>query len=141
MLNDGQIPCQETMHSIFAHGDWLTAEQINARQSTPSADSGQPACDWKRRGLIFSVSIDGKEYFASYQFDSMCRPLPVIQEILDVFGPATDPWKIAAWFHFPNGWISGNGEHESQPVAPMNALDRRKTVIDAARHMHGGYVA
>ena len=29
--------------------------------------------------------------------------------ILAELGPATDPWTIAAWFQFPNGWIVEDG--------------------------------
>lgn len=125
----------------LARGDWLTAEQINALQAVPLANKAQPASDWKRHGRIFSVSIGGKEYFAGYQFDTMCQPLPVIEEILDALGPVADSWKIAAWFHFQNGWISGTGEREGEPIAPMDALDRRDTIVNAARHIHGSYIS
>lgn len=132
---------EETMRAVFISGNWLTAEQINALQSSSPADKTQPAGEWKGRGRIFGVISDGKEYFAGYQFDATGQPLPVIKEILDMLGPVADPWKIAAWFHFPNGWISGTGEREGQPVAPLDALDRREAVINAARHRLGGYVA
>ncbi|KVV46727.1 hypothetical protein WK92_24545 [Burkholderia ubonensis] len=136
-----RIRRQETMRTIFAQGDWLTAEQINARQTMPPANKAQPASDWQRRGHIFSVSIGGKEYFAAYQFDDMCQPLPVIREILAALGPVADSWKIAAWFHFKNGWIPGTGNRDGQPVAPMNALDRREVLIHAAKQMDGTYIA
>jgi hypothetical protein len=140
-LIEERIRRQETMRAVFARGDWLTAGQISALQIAQAASTAQPTSDWKRCGRIFSVSIGDEEYFAGYQFDAMCQPLPVIKEILDALGPAADSWKIAAWFHFPNGWITGPGNQEGQPVAPMDALDRRETVINAARHMNGTYLA
>jgi hypothetical protein len=140
-LIDERIRRQETMRAVFARGDWLTAEQINALQISPPTNRAQPASDWKHRGRIFGVTFGGKEYFAGYQFDAMCQPLPVIKEILDALGPIADSWKIAAWFHFQNGWIPGTGNREGQPVAPMDALDRRETLINAACHMNGTYFA
>ncbi|KVW47243.1 hypothetical protein [Burkholderia ubonensis] len=140
-LIEERIRRQETMRAVFARGDWLTAEQINARQTKPPANKAQPASDWRRRGRIFSVSVGGKEYFAAYQFDATCQPLPIIKEILETLGPVADSWKIAAWFHFQNGWISGTGNREGQPVAPMDALDRREILINAAKQMHGTYIA
>jgi hypothetical protein len=140
-LIEERIRRQETMRAVFARGDWLTAPQINALQIVPPENKGQPASDWKHHGRIFSVSISGEEYFAGYQFDTMCQPLPVIEEILDALGPGVDPWKIAAWFHFQNGWILGTGEREGQPVAPMDALDRRDSIVNAARHIDGTYIA
>jgi len=140
-LIEERIRRQETMRAVFARGDWLTAAQINALQIVPPENKGQPANDWTHQGRIFSVSVGGEDYFAGYQFDTMCQPLPVIEKILDALGPVADTWKIAAWFHFQNGWILGTGEREGQPVAPMDALDRRDSIINAARHIDGTYIA
>ncbi|MBN3816744.1 hypothetical protein G3N57_09045 [Paraburkholderia sp. Se-20369] len=140
-LIEERIRRQDVMRGVFARGDWLTAGQINALQAAPPPNKARPASDWKRRGRIFSVSIGGKEYFAGYQFDAMCQPLPVIKEILGTLGPVADSWKIAAWFHFENGWISGTGEHEGEPVSPRDALDRREAIINAAKQIPGTYIA
>ncbi|SIT50344.1 conserved hypothetical protein [Paraburkholderia piptadeniae] len=140
-LIEERIRRQETMRAVLTRGEWLTAEQINELQAVPPANKAEPASDWKRHGSIFSVSIGGKEYFAGYQFDIMCQPLPVIKEILDVLGPIADSWKIAAWFHFKNGWILGTGERAGQPVAPMDALDRRDSIVNAAKRMDRTYIA
>ncbi|PYE26138.1 hypothetical protein [Paraburkholderia silvatlantica] len=141
-MAEADIQRQKTVHAALARGTWLTAGQINARQSPPPADRTQPAAEWKDCGRIFSVtSDDGLEYFAGYQFDASCQPLPVIRDILAALGQVRDSWKIAAWFHFPNGWIAGTGANESQPVAPMDALERPDAVIGAARRNRGTYVA
>ncbi|CAM2163485.1 hypothetical protein BLAT2472_130047 [Burkholderia latens] len=131
----------ESMRVLLAHGSWFTAEQINMRQAAPPVDKRQPASHWKRCGRIFSVSIGGTDYFAGYQFDAVSEPLPIIKDILDALGPITDSWTIAAWFHFPNGWITGTGDHEGQPIAPMDALDHRESIINAAKLLHGTYIA
>ena len=73
------------------------------------------------------MTVDGQAYFAAYQFDTVCQPQPVIHDILAALGPVTDTWKIAAWFHFPNGWIIDERAHA---VAPKNALDRSQEVSD-----------
>lgn len=136
-----RIRRQRTMREILAHGEWFTAEQINEQQSSPPANKSHPANDWKRRGRIYSVSLDGKDYFAAYQFDEMCQPLAVIKDILAALGEVSDTWRIAAWFHFPNGWIAGTGANSAQAVAPMDALDRHDVVVEAARHLKGEYAA
>ncbi|GGC62867.1 hypothetical protein GCM10011400_58400 [Paraburkholderia caffeinilytica] len=141
ITGDRQRRNEAIRREILASGIWLTAQQINARQSAPPADRDQPARDWKKSRRIFSVTWDHAEYFAGYQFDVTCQPLPVIRDILAVFGPRYEPWTIAAWFHFPNGWIAGRGNHEGEPVAPMGALDRPDDVLRAVQFMHGGYVA
>jgi hypothetical protein len=141
IVDDGRRREEAIHREIMAAGEWLTAEQINARQSAPPVDRKQPASDWQKSRRIFSVIFDDKEYFAGYQFDSMCQPLPIIRDLLTVFGDRYESWTIAAWFHFPNGWIAGTGDHDGEPVAPMDALDRPEDVTRAVQFMHGGYVA
>ena len=98
--------------------------------------------DWKRRGRIFSVTFDGKEYFPRYEFNAAYQPLPLIKEVLATFGTVADTWKIAAWFHYPNGRIV-----ESRPggvvkaIAPKDALDRRDDLMKALEARTGSYVA
>jgi hypothetical protein len=131
----------ETIRKMFREGEWLTSEMLNRLQPEPPANKSHPASDWKRRGRIFSVSFGGKEYFARYQFDVLYQPLPIIRDILKAFGPVADSWKIAAWFHFPNGWIAKTGPHGPHPIAPKDALDRQRDVLSALERSQESYEA
>jgi hypothetical protein len=131
---------QKTVKSVFDSGVWVTADTINAYQVSPPANKSLPASDWERRGRIFSVTFDGREYFARYQFDEMYQPLPIIQDILQVTGEVADTWKIAAWFHYPTGWIADPVDG-AKAVAPKDALDRRDDVLAAARRNRESYEA
>ena len=130
-----RVQRQKTMQTIFDEGEWLTAGRINAAQPSPPEGRSLPLDDWKAGGRIFSVRFNGIEYSAGYQFGAPGQPLPVNREILDVLGPCADTWKIAAWFHFPSGWIgaAGCGSEAIVPVAPKDALDRRADVLAAAQ--------
>jgi len=130
-----------TMRRVLDEGEWLTAEQLNALQPDPPANASHPASDWKRRKRIFSVSYGGRDYFPRYQFDAMYQPLPIIKEILAAFGEVADPWLLAAWFHFPNGWIVRRDDTHTVAVAPKDALDRRDAVLAAAARRPSSYVA
>lgn len=68
----------------------------------------------------------------------MYQPLPVIRDILKAFGALADPWVLAAWFQYPNGWIV---DADGKPVAPKDVLARRDAVLHAARRRHGSYLA
>jgi hypothetical protein len=114
---------------------------LNRLQPEPPANKSHPASDWKRRGRIFSVSFGGKEYFARYQFDALYQPLPIIRDILKAFGSVADSWKIAAWFHFPNGWIAETGPRGTRPIAPKDALDRPHDLLSALQRSQGSYQA
>ena len=128
----------KTLRQVFAEGDWLSAEQLNALQDKPPRNKSQPASDWKRRGRVFAVSHGSREYYPRYQFDAMYEPLPIIREVLTAFGEVADPWVLAAWFHYPNAWLAGaNGD----PVAPKDALDRGEDVVRAAAKRQGSYIA
>ncbi len=127
-----------TLRQVFTDGDWLSAEQINGLQDKPPKNKSQPASDWKRRGRIFGVSQGGLEYFPRYQFDAMYEPLPIIREVLDALGEVADPWVLAAWFHYPNGWLVGP---DGAPVAPKDALNSRSDVLRAAAKRQRSYEA
>jgi len=140
-LVDERIHRMRTIHDVFAEGDWLTAEQINALQANPPANKAHPASDWKRRGRVFSVQYRGKEYFPGYQFDALCQPLPIIKEILAAFGEVADSWTLAAWFHYPNACLVRRDKRGASNVAPKRALDRGAEVLRAAAQRQAGYVA
>jgi hypothetical protein len=133
----------ETIRKIIDGTPWITVEALLARHLESHLAAPDPVSDWKRRGLIFSVEIGSTEYFARYQFDGMGRPLPVIREILEALGPVGDPWKIAAWFYFPNGWLVDPNCTGGTPraVAPKDALQRPVLVIEAARNSRETYWA
>lgn len=128
----------KTIKVILEEGAWLTAEQLNAMQPNPPAQKSMPASGWKRRGRIFGVNYGGREYFAKYQFDEFYKPLPIIKDILLALGTVADNWAIAAWFHFPSGWLTCTA---GEPLAPKDALNQRDALLRAAAAQQGNYVA
>jgi hypothetical protein len=132
----------KTIACLFAETQWFTAQQIHDLQPRPPKNPSAPASDWKRRGKIYAVSWDGKEYFPAYQFSEAVQPLPVIGEVLAQFGEVADTWQIAAWFHFPNGWLAaGDPGHAQRARAPRDCLDEREALLQAVRHRRGSYQA
>lgn len=140
-LVDDRLQRLHTVKKILSETEWLTSDQINALQPKPPENQSQPASDWKRRGRIFSVSHNGKDLFPRYEFDAAYQPLPVIKEILTAFGEVADCWTLAAWFHFPNSWLTKNVGKRLVPVAPKDALDSGASVIEAASKRLKSYVA
>lgn len=133
---------QRTKNIILAETSWVSSELINSHQKTPEENKSTVASDWKREGRIFSVNDGEREIFPAYQFDVAWQPRPVIEEILAQLAEVADSWNIAAWFHFPNGWLSYRDKSGAVvPVAPRDALDRVKDVVDAARKNRATYVA
>jgi len=141
IMLEHRIAQMATVKEVLEGDDWLTADDINKLQASPPAKPSLPASDWKRRGRIFSVSYDGKEYYPRYQFNAMYQPLPVIREILKAYGECADTWSLATWFYFPNGWIAKEVGNEAIPVAPKDALGRPRDVVNAARNQKSTYIA
>jgi hypothetical protein len=131
----------QTLREIFNEEEWLSAEMLNRLQPEPPSNRSLPASDWKRRGRIFSVTFGGKEYFPRYEFDAAYQPLPLMKEVLAAFGTVADTWKIAAWFHYPNGRIVEPGPEGVKAIAPKDALDRRDDLVKALEKRTGSYVA
>lgn len=140
-LVEERVRRMRTIHEVFAEGEWLTAEQLNALQAKPPANKAHPAADWKRRGRVFSVNYRGKEYFARYQLDALYQPLPVIKDILVAFGEVADTWPLAAWFHFPSPWLVQRDQRGATNIAPKDALDRGNDVVRAASKRSSSYAA
>ena len=128
-LMEERIRRLQTIREIIDHGDWLTAEELNALQLSPPSNKSLPASDWKRRGRIFGVVNGGREYFARYQFGESYEPLDIVRDLLKVFGEVADPWSLAAWFHFPNGWLV---DEDGIAQSPKNMLNHREMVLTAA---------
>ena len=130
-----------SIRKMLREGEWLTTAEINAAQENPPAQKSLPANDWKRRGRISSVNHDGIEYYPRYGFDAAYRPLPIIGDLLKEFAAESDTWKIAAWFHFPNGHLTADTPGGRLAIAPKDALDQRDRLLAAVRSRKGTYVA
>lgn len=141
-LPDEHAQALRTRKIIVAETASLSREQIDSRHKTRGEDITAVASVWKRQGRIFSVNDGGKELFPAYQFDGALQPRPVIKEILAQLGDEVDGWSAAAWFHFPNGWLSyRDASGAVVSVAPKDALDHAGDVVEAARKNRATYIA
>lgn len=129
-----------TIENIFENSEWLTSQEVSRLQKNPSWLTSSLLSDWERCGRVFSVSYQGDNYYARYQFDPLYQPLPIIKEILDAYGSYEDTWAVAAWFYFPNGWLVNEQFESTVPLSPKDALHLRSEVINAARNRRGTYI-
>jgi hypothetical protein len=138
-LIEERVAQRRTMQRIVEETTWVSAEQIRKRLRKRVA----PTADWKRRGKIFGLKIGEREFFAAWQFGEDNKPLPVIADALKALGPIADPWKIAAWFHFPNTWLAKPQGARSKSVsrAPKDCLEQRGALLEAATKRNASYVA
>lgn len=117
---------RETREQIFSGTTWDSGPRVESEQFL----------QWVADGKIFGVEHNGSQFYAMYQFDRDGLPLPIIKEILQLLREE-DPWAIAAWFHFPNTWVT----QDSMPAVPNSILGRHDEILWAARCRTGTYVA
>jgi hypothetical protein len=88
--------------------------------------------EWEHWTLAFKLlrfSHNGRTTFPAFQFGPDGQPIPVIQEVVELFRRQTDydDWTIAEWFTSPCRWLD-------QRVAPIVLLQSNaEAVREAAR--------
>lgn len=112
----------------FGHA---TAEQLAELAQSRAANRHALADNWKKRRQVFGVrhrDEEGRarEVFPLFQFRDG-RPLKIVQQVLEAFGPDKDPWKLALWFTSNNGWLP----HQARPVDLLDSTPQE--VLAAAR--------
>jgi hypothetical protein len=78
-------------------------------------------------------SSDGRDSIQIKKIEALYR----IRSLLEAFGTVADTWKIAAWFHYPNGRIVESGPQGIEAVAPKYTLDRHQDVLNAVEKRTG----
>lgn len=108
--------------------DVLTASEL-AELPAAQIDAGVGSVErWLREKRIFSIRHAEHDSFPRFQFDLQGKPLPIIAELLSIFGlcEAFTDWDKALWFVAPNGWLDG-----PRPIDLM--LSDPNLVKDAAK--------
>lgn len=124
---------KETIDKIVRETDFLDASEAAA----------MPIEQWENERRIFSVTHSKRELYPRYQF-AAGQPVPIVAEILKHFAGQygeIDRWKVAAWLHYPNGYITVDGLDGKRAIAPRNALDRPDDIRHALQDRIGTYVA
>lgn len=114
----------ETHADILNSGDWVKASQIAEASGTGAANSSALPNRWKRESRIFAINHKGVDLYPAYALDlaNGCRPLPAVADVLAVLAPIKDDWKLAAWFHFANGYLGGESPKALLAQAPERVI-------------------
>lgn len=118
---------------------FATAEQLADMSQSRAANRHALADNWKKRRQVFAVrhrdeAGRAREVYPLFQFHEG-KPLKVVSQVMEAFGPAKDPWKLALWFVSNNGWLPGQ-------VRPVDLLvSAPQAVVEAVRRDAGGSAA
>ena len=107
----------------------LSGAEVAALAASNSGNASAMASRWKAEGKVFTVGPTGGQRFPGFQFGKDDgRPLPVIAQVLAVFGEQLSGWELALWFTGSNGWLGGE--------RPVDVLDSDpELIVDAAGHL------
>jgi hypothetical protein len=103
----------------------LTSADVARLTGSTAKNVAAKANRLKSQKQIFSVTFKKTDYFPAFQFGADGEPLPVMNQIMTVFGSRAG-WALALWFMAPNSWLAGKSPAESLKKDP-------KSVVEAAR--------
>ncbi|MGE9550352.1 integrase [Erwinia amylovora] len=119
---------------ILEESEWLTArelsEKANFQNSNPSAGPNR----WKSAGSIFALQLNGKDNYPLYALDEGFRPVPVVKQILSLFGERKTPWGLAIWFGSANSWLEGSKPKDMLTTQPQRVLQAAQAELDGGSH-------
>lgn len=132
---------RRTIQKVLQKLSWYTQDELSSLLGEHAGDGLTCLKTWEEQAKIFSVTNEGQLLYAKFQFDSRLQPIESIRQILSLLSTKGE-WAIAAWFGFPNGWISELQDGEDVAVAPADVLmTRTEDVLNAALKERGTYVA
>jgi len=103
----------------------FSAAQVADLAGSKAKNRAALASRWQQEGRILGVRHRGQLVYPAFQFDAAGRPLPVISQVLEVFGESSSTWETALWFTAANGWLGG--------ARPVDLLVREpERVVEAA---------
>lgn len=85
----------------------LNPKQVHELAGSKAQNQFALATRWRQEGRILGISYRNKTYFPGFQFDANGQPLPVIADVIALFGNQADGWQTALWFTLVNGWLEG----------------------------------
>jgi hypothetical protein len=107
----------------------LNAAELSEWATPTAANPHQYASRLRKANRVFSVPFEGRTIYLGFQFDEYGRPLPALNDVLEVlrqrFGDSD--WSIASWFTSPNPYLAD----KSRPVDLL--ADDPEGVTAAAR--------
>jgi hypothetical protein len=94
---------------FFKENPVLTSQEVSARAGITAKNAYAAVHRWRSKNQVFAVTHGNQDLYPAFQFSFEGRPLPIIAELLAIFGqvPSRTAWDNALWFAAPNGWLSG----------------------------------
>lgn len=126
----------EAKTKVLESGDYLRAAEVaklaGYSESNPSAQTSK----WKRDKTIFSVEMNGVDYFPFFALnpEKSYKPYSVVGEVLDVFQDTKSGWNMAFWFAGLNSFLDDRRPQDLLATKPALVIAAAKDAMEGLRH-------
>ncbi|WP_261640722.1 hypothetical protein [Erwinia mallotivora] len=125
---------QQIKSSVLENSHWLKSEQLADIVGSTAKNRNALPNRWKKAGKIFAVSHEGHDLYPEYAVDHTGTLLPVIQQVLDIFGSKKTAWATAVWFDERNSWLDNHAPRELVATKPENIILAARKESEGATH-------
>ena len=132
-LAEAEMRSKAIQH-IWESTTWLSAAQIGKEAGFSLSNPSTQPNRWKKSLKIFALTRKGRDFFPGYALDSTFRPLPVIKEIIEIFGETKDSWGLAFWLSSANSFLGGQRPQDLLSESPSEVLEAARDEIMGVLH-------
>lgn len=119
---------------ILADAVWLTARELSEKASFKNTNPSAGPNRWKAAGSIFALQLNGKDHYPEYALDEGSRPIPVVKQVISLFGERKTPWGLAIWFGSENSWLGGKKPKDVLATMPKQVLLAAQAEVEGGAH-------
>lgn len=119
---------------ILADAEWLTAKELSEKAQFHNTNPSAGPHRWKSAGRVFALQLNGKDKYPEYALDEGYRPVPVVKQIISLFGNKKTSWGLAIWFGTPNSWLNGKKPKDVLKIMPERVLKAAQAEVDGGAH-------
>ncbi|WP_235896128.1 integrase [Yersinia alsatica] len=119
---------------ILEDSIWLTARELSEKASFNNSNPSAGPNRWKSAGRIFALQLNGKDKYPEYALDEGFRPIPVVKQVISLFGEKKTPWGLAIWFGSENSWLGGKKPKDVLATMPKQVVLAAQAELDGGIH-------
>ncbi|NMP27622.1 integrase [Rahnella sp. SAP-1] len=119
---------------ILTDSVWLTARELSEKASFKNTNPSAGPNRWKAAGTIFALQLNGKDKYPQYALDEGFRPIPVVKQVIALFGEKKTPWGLAIWFGSENSWLAGKKPKDVLATMPKQVLLAAQAEVEGGTH-------
>ncbi|KOC90469.1 antitoxin Xre/MbcA/ParS toxin-binding domain-containing protein [Winslowiella iniecta] len=119
---------------ILSESVWLTARELSEKASFKNTNPSAGPNRWKSARSIFALQLNGKDKYPEYALDEGYRPIPVVKQVIALFGDKKTPWGLAIWFGSQNSWLGGRKPKDVLTTMPDQVMLAAQAEMDGGKH-------